>query len=225
MTASIFNRKARVLLAIALLILSANRVSAQTTEFTYQGKLSDGGNPATGSYDFEFLLYDALAGGSAQGVPVQRLNVTVTNGIFTVQLDFGNQFNGANRFLDISVKAAGGGLFTPLTPRQKVTSNPYAIKSLNSSTADGLSVACVNCVTSSQIQSVQGSQVTGSSPAQIAGEIPVAGIPAAAATMFRTRTPATAATSIFPATARRAALCQQTPLTRQRNTTLAAVVC
>ncbi|MEK6303501.1 MAG: tail fiber domain-containing protein [Acidobacteriota bacterium] len=179
MIASIFNRKAPILLVIVLLVLSASRVSAQTTEFTYQGKLSESGNPATGSYDFEFLLYDALAGGTAQGLPVQRLNVAVASGIFTVQLDFGNQFNGANRFLDISVKAAGGGLFTPLSPRQQVTSNPYAIKSLSSSTADGLSVACANCVTSSQIQSVPGSKVTGSiSGSQITGEIPVASIPA-----------------------------------------------
>ena len=130
MTASIFKRKTPVLLAIVLLVLSANRVSAQTTEFTYQGKLSDGGNPATGTYDFEFLLYDALAGGTAQGLPVQRLNVAVTSGIFTVQLDFDNQFNGANRFLDISVKASGGGLFTPLTPRQQVNVESLCDKEL-----------------------------------------------------------------------------------------------
>lgn len=77
MTASMLNRKASVLLAIVLLVLSASRISAQTTEFTYQGKLSESGNPATGAYDFEFMLYDALAGGTAQGVPVQRLNVAV----------------------------------------------------------------------------------------------------------------------------------------------------
>ncbi len=178
MSTSIFSRKAPVLLAIVLLALSASRISAQTTAFTYQGRLSDGGNPANGTYDFEFMLYDALAGGTAQGLPVQRLNVAVASGIFTVQLDFGNQFNGANRFLDINVRASGGEAFTPLAPRQQVTSNPYAIKSLNSSTADGLSAACVNCVTSSQIQSVQGSQVTGSiTGSQISGAIPVASIP------------------------------------------------
>ena len=179
MNTTIFNRPASVILATVLLVLSANYASAQTTGFTYQGKLSEAGTPANGSYDFEFALYDGLTGGTAQGLPVQRLNVTVTNGIFTVQLDFGNQFNGANRFLDISVKTAGSAAFTPLTPRQEVTSNPYAIKSLNASTADGLSVACVSCVTSSQIQSLQGSQVTGSiTGSQISGAIPVASVPA-----------------------------------------------
>jgi hypothetical protein len=170
MTTSIFTRITSFLLALILLVLGATWVNAQTTAFTYQGKLSDGNNPATGNYDFEFVLYDALAGGTAQGAPVQRLNVAVSNGIFTVQLDFGNQFNGANRFLDIRVKPAGETVFTPLAPRQQVTSNPYAIKSLNASTADGLSVSCVGCVTSNQIQNVQGSQVT--------GLIPVGSVPA-----------------------------------------------
>ena len=33
---------------------------AQGTAFTYQGRLNDGGNPANGSYDLRFALYDAL---------------------------------------------------------------------------------------------------------------------------------------------------------------------
>src|SRR5258705_457498 len=38
------------------------------------------------------------------------------------------------------------------------------IKAANATTADGLSVTCVNCVTSSQIASVNGSAVTGTIP-------------------------------------------------------------
>src|SRR5262249_12366484 len=83
-------------------------------------------------------------------------------------------FNGAARFLDIAVKAHGGGAFpAPLSPRQPITSTPYSVKSLNATTADGLSVACVNCVTSSQIASVNGSAVSGA--------IPVASVPAGSA--------------------------------------------
>ena len=36
----------------------ANATVAQTTAFTYQGKLADGANPANGNYDFEFRLAD-----------------------------------------------------------------------------------------------------------------------------------------------------------------------
>ena len=43
------------LLAMALLH-EARPAFAQGTAFTYQGKLSDGGAPASGSYDFQFGL-------------------------------------------------------------------------------------------------------------------------------------------------------------------------
>jgi len=156
--------------ATLIVLVCINSSSAQTTAFTYQGKLTESGNPANGNYDFEFRLFDSLSAGAQQGPTVQRLNVAVTNGIFTMELDFGNQFNGAGRFLDVSVRQAGSGTFTQLAPRQQATSNPYAINSLNATTADGLSLACVNCVTSSQIASVNGSAVTGT--------IPLASVPA-----------------------------------------------
>ncbi len=37
--------------------LSASQDSALGTVFTYQGKLTDGGVPANGSYDFRFYLW------------------------------------------------------------------------------------------------------------------------------------------------------------------------
>ena len=40
---------------------------AQGTAFTYQGRLNDGGAPANGSYDLQFILYNAGVGGSQQG--------------------------------------------------------------------------------------------------------------------------------------------------------------
>ncbi len=145
---------------------------AQSSGFTYQGKLADGGNAANGQYDFQFQLFDALSCGTQQGTMLVVSNVTVTAGIFTVQLDFGvcpTCFNGSPRFLEIAVKPTSGSTFTTLSPRQQVTSTPYAIRSLNATSADGLSVACVNCLTSSQIASVSGSVVSGA--------IPVASVP------------------------------------------------
>ena len=159
----------KLILMMAWLSASSTALG-QTTEFTYQGRLTDSGNPADSIYDFEFRLFDQPEDGSQIGSTLQLLSVAVTNGVFTVQLDFGNRFTGDKRFLEISVRPAGGAVFTLLTPRQQVMSNPYAIKSLSAATADGLSVACVNCVTSSQIQSVAGSAVTGA--------IPVASVPA-----------------------------------------------
>jgi len=162
-------------LLLAFLFIMTSSALAQTTSFTYQGKLGDNGTPATGNYDFQFSLFDALGGGSQLGTTQTLTNQLVTNGIFSVQLDFVSCpgcscptcFNGGARFLAIAVRPTGGGAYTPLAPRQPITSTPYAVKSMNATnatTADGLSVACVNCVTSGQIQSVNGSSVTGAIP-------------------------------------------------------------
>ena len=110
-------------------------VSAQTTEFTYQGSLKDNANPANGTYDFEFQLYDAISGGTQIGSTLTRSTVNVTNGIFSTKLDFGGQFPGANRYLEIHVRVSGQPSFTTLTPRQLVNSSPYSIKSINADNA------------------------------------------------------------------------------------------
>lgn len=121
--------------AVALLLLAASAIHAQTTAFTYQGKLTDGGNPASGSYDLQFALFDS--GGTQIGSPLTRAGTVVAGGIFTVQLDFGvGAFPGANRFLEIGVRPAGVGSFTTLSPRQQISSTPYAIRTLSAATAD-----------------------------------------------------------------------------------------
>lgn len=105
--------------------------------FTYQGWLTDGGSPANGFYDFEFRLTDALSGGSQVGSTVIRDDVTVTNGLFTVGLDFGNVFDGTELYLDISVRpGASVGAYTGLSPRQAITPTPYAVYSLKTAEHD-----------------------------------------------------------------------------------------
>lgn len=124
-----------VLLLFTLYVCSAPKTPGQTTEFTYQGSLKDGANPANGNYDFEFALFDALVAGAQVGATLERNSIAVSNGAFSVSLDFGNQFPGANRFLEIRVRQTGGGAFTPLVPRQPITSVPYAIKSITAENA------------------------------------------------------------------------------------------
>lgn len=100
--------------------------------FTYQGRLLANGGPATGNYDLRFTIYDALNGGSVQATPVHLSNVPVTNGIFTVTLDFGsNVFNGVGCWLEIGVRpAADVEDHVILTPRQALRASPYAVYSL-----------------------------------------------------------------------------------------------
>jgi len=116
---------------------------AQTTEFIFQGNLKDGAATAHGNYDLEFRLFDALTDGSQIGSTLTRSNVAVSNGVFSVNLDFGSGFPGADRYLEIRVRVSGGGGHTILDPRQKVSSAPYAIKSLTSESA----TVAVNAVT------------------------------------------------------------------------------
>ena len=133
-------------LIVFCLICSCALTQAQTTSFTYQGKLTDGGGPANGPYHLQVKLFDtpALNSGTQigstltfDGAQGNQPAVVVTNGVFTVQLDFGaNAFPGADRFLEIGVKRPADSSYTPLTPRQPVSSNPYAIKSKNAATAD-----------------------------------------------------------------------------------------
>ncbi|MDM7921269.1 MAG: hypothetical protein QUS14_03130, partial [Pyrinomonadaceae bacterium] len=114
---------------------STAAVSAQTTEFTYQGNLVFNGQPATGNYDFEFSLFSAFSGGTQIGQTLAVTNVAVNDGVFMVPLNFGSSFPGASRFLQISVRPAGSGTFTPLAPRQTISRAPYAIKSQSSENA------------------------------------------------------------------------------------------
>ena len=93
------------------------------------------GTPANGSFDFEFALFDSLVSGSQLGSTISRNAVDVSNGVFAVKLDFGSQFPGASRFLEIRVRNAGAGPFTILSPRQQINSSPYSIKSTSAENA------------------------------------------------------------------------------------------
>jgi hypothetical protein len=166
---------------ILLILLAVCAAQAQTTVFSYQGKLSDGGSPANGTYDLQFRLFDALVGGNQVGTTLIREDVTVSGGIFSVTLDFGGMaFPGANRFLEIGVRSgASTGAFTILSPPQAMTSTPYAIKSLSAETAaaaDALSAACNACVSDAKIAAVAGTKITGTIPGYIQnGTTPQAG--------------------------------------------------
>jgi hypothetical protein len=100
------------------------------TAFTYQGRLTDGGAPAEGTYDFWFKLYDAADGGTQIGaaavVPGQRVN----NGLFTLTLDFGAGAFATNsaRWLEVWVRTNNPAAnYTFLTPRQELKPTPFAL--------------------------------------------------------------------------------------------------
>src|SRR5262245_24329658 len=115
------------LFAMAL-ILALRSDGALNPTFRYQGRLVDGGVPTTGTYDLEFKLYDASSAGTLLGTHLIQ-DVSVTGGLFNVQLDFGNPppLDGNDRWLEVGVRPFNStGAFTTLTPRQQLTLSPYA---------------------------------------------------------------------------------------------------
>jgi hypothetical protein len=115
-----------------------NTARAQGTAFTYQGRLSDGGLPANGSYDIKFTVENAFTGGGAVAGPVTNSATAVSNGLFIVTLDFGSGvFTGASRWLEIAARSNGIGSFVVLAPRQAVLPAPYAIFANTASNLSG----------------------------------------------------------------------------------------
>jgi len=96
---------------------------------TFQGQLKKGGVPATGEFDFQFKLFDAYSMGSQVSVTIPRSNIDVTNGLFSVGLDWpADVFDGTDLWIQVEVRPGdSAGSFTALAPRQAMTGVAYAI--------------------------------------------------------------------------------------------------
>ena len=124
------------LTALAALLSFASGAYSQGTGFTYQGQLNNSGNVASGNYDFRFKLFLDSFGNTQAGGTVLSNGVPVTNGLFTVAIDFGSGvFNGTSYWLEVGVRTNGGGSYTSLAPLQAVTASPYAIFANNAGNA------------------------------------------------------------------------------------------
>jgi hypothetical protein len=140
----------KALLKLHFLLLvalgAAASLRAQGTAFTYQGRLSQNGNPATGLYDLRFFVHDTPAGANSVAGPLVLDGVGLTNGLFTVSLDFGaGIFTGPGRWVEIAVRTNGAPVFTNLSPRQALSPAPYAIHAGSASNvANGSVVKSLN---------------------------------------------------------------------------------
>ena len=125
---------ASLLLAVSL---ASGHAATLGSAFTYQGRLTDAGAPANGAYDLTFTLYDAVAAGTTVGTSNVVHDLGITNGLFTVTLDYGAApFDGSERWLEIAVRpGASAGDYTNVAPRQPITATPYALRALNFSGA------------------------------------------------------------------------------------------
>lgn len=124
------DRRCVASLALAASLFASAPVLAQNQ--TYQGLLSEAGQPANGTYDIRFDVYTDQFAGSTVGIGNVFNDEPVSNGLITNTFNVGTGvFNGEDRWMQISVRpGASTGSFTSL-PRQRITATPYAIRSLN----------------------------------------------------------------------------------------------
>jgi hypothetical protein len=120
-----------ILSSIGLVVMMA---LACAQPFTYQGLLKQSGTPVNGTLSMTFKLYNALTGGSQVGSAITQ-NVSVQDGLFTVELDFGSVWDGSPRYLEIQVGS------TTLTPCVKINPTPYAIWANTAGTANPIGAA------------------------------------------------------------------------------------
>jgi hypothetical protein len=144
--------KKRFLIAAALLALLSTLNSqlstllAQGTAFTYQGLLQANGSAANGNYDLTFAIFDHESGVAQVGATVTNSPTAVSNGLFTVTLDFGpGTFTGPRRWLEIGSRPTGSGTdFVILATRQELTPAPYAIYAASAGAATGVAASAVS---------------------------------------------------------------------------------
>ncbi len=125
---------AAALAALCLVLTPGLASAAVPGTLTEQGRLFDeNGDPISGDLVIEFNLYAEATEGTA--LWTESHNVTIEDGYFSVQLGSdeafpAGAFDGTARFLGITV-----GTDTEMSPRQEVSSVPYA---LHAGTADSV---------------------------------------------------------------------------------------
>lgn len=133
------NRRARRLALLLAAIAAPFAALAQPlgTTFTYQGQLTDAGQPATGLYDLQVCLFDSPSNPAPITCAPDFGDVPVEDGVFTLALDFGaTPFAGQQRYLELRVRAgAATGGYTILSPRQLVRATPEALRAAAASAA------------------------------------------------------------------------------------------
>jgi hypothetical protein len=142
---------------------------AQGTAFSYQGQLNNGATPVNGSYDMTFSLFNTSNGVTAAAGPVTETSVAVSNGLFTVLVDFGPAFTNGNAWLSVGVRSNGSVAFINLSPLQQITPTPYALEATSLMGGGG------------SLTGLNASQLT-------SGTVPVAHLPASVALLNATQT-------------------------------------
>ncbi len=125
----------RLLLILLVLFFSSSIRGQAPSLLNYQGLLNQNGNPANGTFNIQFAIWDSPSGGSMLYSETQ--SVTVTDGVFDVLIGSVNPlpedlFTGnGQRYLGVKV-----GNDAEMTPRFRLVSVAYALSAAHAAVAD-----------------------------------------------------------------------------------------
>ena len=126
-------------------------LSATPSTITYQGQLQDATGPVTDTHEMTFRLFDSEAGAGQIGSEVSFSAVSVEDGLFQVELDFGSDaFSQGPRYLEVEVAGS------VLDPRQRIAPTPTALNVLNMPDTED-TLAELDCL-SNEVAAFDGSQ-------------------------------------------------------------------
>jgi len=115
----------KILILMFVMICAASVYAGAPSEIRYNGKLKTYGSDANGSKNMNFLIFDGLTGGSLlwqSGVQ----SVSVSSGIFSYVMQPSNvNWQVKDCYLEVVIDGK------VMTPREKLTSVPYAIHADN----------------------------------------------------------------------------------------------
>jgi len=103
-----------------VLVFGLGSTALADTTITYQGQLKDADGAVSATLGMSFALYDAVGGGNRVGNAVAVPSVAVSDGLFQVELDFGDVFDGSPLWLSVTVEGS------ELSPRQRLGAAPVA---------------------------------------------------------------------------------------------------
>ncbi len=109
---------------VLLLLLSLTSPVVAVTTITYQGQLNQSGTPFNDVVAMSFRLYAGPDNSLQVGETITK-NISVTDGLFQAELDFGDVFTGQALWLEIEVEGS------TLTPRQAIRATPVAAFALS----------------------------------------------------------------------------------------------
>jgi len=119
------------------------------TTFSYQGLLKINGVPYTGNCDVQFGLWNGFPGSGGiliTTVAALPAVTSVTNGLFTTYVDFGNQFTGDYRNIEPQVRCpTGSGTYQSLG-NQVIYPTPYALGLRAGATITGTAATALTAI-------------------------------------------------------------------------------